>query len=56
MDDGKTKEHLKTFNMIPHLWKFAFVKNSLDMSYYLNENKTLGICGIILPFQMLKHP
>lgn len=43
--DEKTKEHLKTFNLIPHLWKFAFVKNSLDMSYYLNENKTLGICG-----------
>lgn len=43
--DEKTKEHLKTFNMIPHLWKFAFVKNSLDMTYYLNENKNLGICG-----------
>ena len=43
--DEKTKEHLKTFNLIPHLWKFAFVKNSLDMSYYLNESKTLGICG-----------
>lgn len=43
--DEKTKEHLKTFNLIPHLWKFAFVKNSLDMTYYLNENKTLGICG-----------
>ena len=43
--DEKTKEHLKTFNLIPDLWKFAFVKNSLDMSYYLNESKTLGICG-----------
>ena len=43
--DEKTKEHLKTFNLIPHLWKFAFVKNSLDMSYYLNESKNLGICG-----------
>ena len=42
--DEKTKEHLKTFNLIPHLWKFAFVKNSLDMSYYLNENKTPGTC------------
>ena len=43
--EEKTKEHLKTFNLIPHLWKFAFVKNSLDMSYYLNESKNLGICG-----------
>lgn len=43
--DDKTKKELKEFTLIPHLWKYAFSKNSLDMPYFLNENKNLGICG-----------
>ena len=31
--------------MIPHLWKYAFAKTSLDMPYFLNDEKNLGICG-----------
>ena len=36
---------LKEFTQIPHLWKYAFAKNSLDMPFYLNNEKNLGICG-----------
>lgn len=43
--DDKIKEELKEFTLIPHLWKYALSKNSLDMPYFLNENKNLGICG-----------
>lgn len=41
----KTKKELEQFALIPHLWKYAFAKTSLDIPYYLNENKNLGICG-----------
>ena len=43
--DDETKEILKKFTIIPHLWKYAFAKTSLDMPYFLNNEKNLGICG-----------
>lgn len=43
--DDETKEIFEEFTTIPHLWKYAFAKNSLDMPYFLNDNKNLGICG-----------
>lgn len=39
------KKELEKLTIIPHLWKFAFAKTSLDIPYYLNEDKNLGICG-----------
>lgn len=41
----KTKKELEQLTLIPHLWKYAFAKTSLDIPYYLNEDKNLGICG-----------
>lgn len=43
--DDETKELIEKFTIIPHLWKYAFAKTSLDMPYFLNEEKNLGICG-----------
>ena len=43
--DDETKEKFERFTIIPHLWKYAFAKTSLDMPYFLNEEKNLGICG-----------
>jgi len=43
--DDEIKEKLEEFTIIPHFWKYAFAKNSLDMPYFLNEEKNLGICG-----------
>lgn len=43
--DDETKEKFERFTIIPHLWKYAFTKTSLDMPYFLNEEKNLGICG-----------
>lgn len=43
--DDDTKELIEEFTIIPHLWKYAFAKTSLDMPYFLNEEKNLGICG-----------
>ena len=43
--DDETKELIEKFTIIPHLWKYAFAKTSLDMPYFLNEEKKLGICG-----------
>ena len=43
--DDETKEKIEEFTIIPHLWKYAFAKTSLDISYFLNDNKNLGICG-----------
>ncbi len=43
--DEKTQEELNKFNQIPHLWKYAFAETSLDMPYFLNLEKNLGICG-----------
>ena len=43
--DDETKELIEEFTIIPHLWKYAFAKTSLDMPYFLNEEKNLGICG-----------
>lgn len=39
------QNQIKNYTLIPHLWKFAFVKNSLDIPYFLNEDRNLGICG-----------
>lgn len=39
------EDQIKNFTIIPHLWKYANAKNSLDMPYFLNEEKNLGICG-----------
>ena len=36
---------ISVFKQIPHLWKYAFAKTSLDMPYYFNEDSKLGICG-----------
>ncbi len=43
--DEKTKENIEKFSILPHLWKYAFVKTSLEAPYFLNESKNLGICG-----------
>ena len=43
--DDDTKELIEKFTIIPHLWKYAFAKTSLDMPYFLNDEKNLGICG-----------
>jgi renalase len=43
--DDEIKEDLERFNIIPHLWKYAHAKNSLDMPYYLNSEKNLGFIG-----------
>jgi renalase len=43
--DDEIKELIEEFTIIPHLWKYAFASNSLDMPYFLNEEKNLGICG-----------
>ncbi len=43
--DDDTKELIEEFTITPHLWKYAFAKTSLDMPYFLNEEKNLGICG-----------
>lgn len=39
------QDEIKNFTIIPHLWKYAFTKNSLDMPYFLYKEKNLGICG-----------
>lgn len=43
--DEELQEELNKFEVIPHLWKYAFAKSSLDMPYFLNNEKNLGICG-----------
>lgn len=43
--DEEIQEELNKFTIVPHLWKYAFAKNSLDMPYFLNNEKNLGICG-----------
>lgn len=43
--DDEIKKDLDRFTIIPHLWKYATAKSSLDMPYFLNKNKMLGICG-----------
>jgi hypothetical protein len=43
-DEG-TLNNLNQFTVIPHLWKFATTKNSLDIPYFLDKEKKLGICG-----------
>ncbi len=43
--DDKLKNELESFTIIPHLWKYAFAKTSLDIPYYINKSKNLGICG-----------
>ena len=43
--DENTQEELNKFTQIPHLWKYANTKTSLDMPYFLNFEKNLGICG-----------
>ena len=39
------QDEIKNFTIIPHLWKYANAKNSLDIPYFLNKEKNLGICG-----------
>jgi predicted NAD/FAD-dependent oxidoreductase len=43
--DDETKELFERFTIIAHLWKYAFAKTSLDMPYFLNDERNLGICG-----------
>jgi renalase len=43
--DEELQDELKNFTTIAHFWKYANAKNSLDMPYFLNEEKNLGICG-----------
>ena len=43
--DDEIKEIFEEFTIIPHLWKYAFARNSLEMPYFLNNEKNLGICG-----------
>jgi uncharacterized protein (TIGR03643 family) len=32
-------------NIIPHYWKYAFVKSGIDSNYLYNKNSKLGFCG-----------
>lgn len=43
--DDETLKNFDKFTIIPHFWKYAITKNSLDMPYFLNEEKNIGICG-----------
>ncbi len=43
--DEELQKELNKFTIVPHLWKYANAKNSLDMPYFLNKEKNLGICG-----------
>lgn len=43
--DDETKKLMDEFTIISHFWKYAFAKTSLDMPYFLNEERNLGICG-----------
>ena len=43
--EEELQDELKNFTTIEHFWKYANAKNSLDMPYFLNEEKNLGICG-----------
>ena len=43
--EEELQDELKIFTTIAHFWKYANAKNSLDMPYFLNEEKNLGICG-----------
>ena len=43
--EEELQDELKNFTTIAHFWKYANAKNSLDMPYFLNEEKNLGICG-----------
>ena len=43
--DEDIQNELNKFNQISHLWKYDNAKNSLDMPYFLNLEKNLGICG-----------
>ncbi len=48
------REEIKEFNVIPHLWKYAFAKNSLDMPYFYDKELQLGICGDYFNFSNLE--
>jgi renalase len=48
------KETLEEFTIVPHLWKYAFAKNSLEMPYFLNKEKNLGICGDYFSYNNLE--
>ena len=52
--DEEIKLQIEKFNIIPHLWKYAFVKNSLDMPYFINKEKNLGICGDYFNFSNME--
>ena len=43
--EEELQDELKNFTTIAHFWKYANAKNSLDMPYFLNKEKNLGICG-----------
>ena len=43
--DDEIKKDLDRFTIIPHLWKYATAKSSLDMPYFFHKNINLGICG-----------
>ena len=43
--DDEIKNDLNEFIIIPHLWKYATAKSSLDMPYFFHKNINLGICG-----------
>ena len=43
--EEELQDELKNFTTIEHFWKYANAKNSLDMPYFLNKEKNLGICG-----------
>ncbi len=43
--EKETLKGLENFKQIPHLWKYAFAKNSLDMPYFFDKELKLGVCG-----------
>jgi predicted NAD/FAD-dependent oxidoreductase len=52
--DKNIQDDINRFTIIPHFWKYAFAKNSLDMPYFLNNEKNLGICGDYFNFNNLE--
>lgn len=52
--DDETKEKIYEFSIIPHLWKYAFAKESLNIPYFVNSDKSLGICGDYFSYSNLE--
>ena len=43
--DDEIRNQIEEFTIIPHLWKYAMAKNSLDMPYFIDKKQNIGITG-----------